>query len=292
MKLATPTYGILCALAAFILWGTLPLYWKTLAGIPPLTITAHRVVWSVITLIFIQAVRGKLPILLEKISQPRTLINAFLLGSLLMVNWLIYIWAVNNGRVVSISLGYFILPLMYIVIGYFLLKETMSLLQKLAVGIATVGVCVQGIGIGSLPWPALCVATSFAIYGVTKKKTQADGFSILTIELGLLAPIALIYLFQQHQAEGNIWLDGSSYSIFLIVLTGAATISPLLFFTAAAKRIPLNLLGMLQFVAPTGQFMLGILYFREMINTTQVLAFSLIWVAIILYSISRNKQVS
>lgn len=292
MKLATPTYGILCALAAFILWGTLPLYWKTLASIPSLTITAHRVVWSVITLIFIQAVRGKLPILLEKIRQPRTLINGFLLGSLLMVNWLIYIWAVNNGRVVSISLGYFILPLMYIVIGYFLLKETMSLLQKVAVGIATVGVCVQGIGIGSLPWPALCVAASFAIYGVTKKKTQADGFSILTIELGLLAPVALIYLFLQHQAEGNIWLDGSAYSIFLLVLTGVATISPLLFFTAAAKRIPLNLLGMLQFVAPTGQFILGILYFGEIINTTQVLAFSLIWVAIILYSISRNKQVS
>ncbi len=286
------TYGILCGLSAFILWGILPLYWTQLADIPPLTITSHRVVWSVITLIFIQIVRGKLPALLEKITQPRILINAFLLGSLLMINWLIYIWAVNNGKVVSISLGYFILPLMYIVIGYFLLKEAMTRMQMIAVGLAAAGVLVQGISIGSLPWPALCVAGSFAIYGVTKKKTQADGFSILTIELGLIAPFALAYLYEQDKQQGNIWLDGSLQSIILIVLTGAATISPLLFFTAAAKRIPLNLLGMLQFVAPTGQFLLGLIYFGEVIKLTQLIAFSLIWIAIIIYSLSRTKNSS
>ncbi len=283
------TYGIFCGVAAFILWGILPIFWRQFEDIPPLAITAHRIVWSTFTLIIILAIRGRLPVLLEKIRQPRTLVYSFLTGLMLFTNWLIYIWAVNNDQVVSISLGYFILPLMYIVIGYFMLKESMNRLQMIAVGIAAVAVLVQGIGIGGLPWPALSVATAFAIYGVSKKKMKADGLSILTIELGLLTPFAIAYLYQQSKLHDKIWLDGSPSSILLIIFSGVATISPLLFFTAAAKRIPLNLLGMLQFIAPTGQFLIGILYFGEVINLTQVFAFSLIWIAIIIYSISRTK---
>jgi|TARA_B110000879_G_scaffold21912_1_gene28093 chloramphenicol-sensitive protein RarD len=283
------TYGVLCGLAAFTLWGILPAFWRNYEDIPPLAITAHRVMWSTFTLLIILAVRGRLHILLEKIKQPRILVYSFLTSLPLITNWLIYIWAVNNDQVVSISLGYFILPLMYIVIGYFMLNESMSRLQMIAVGIATIAVVVQGIGIGGLPWPALSVATAFAIYGVVKKKTQADGFSILTIELGLLTPFAIAYIYQQSQVHDKIWLDGSPSSILLIMLSGAATITPLLFFTAAAKRIPLNLIGMLQFIAPTGQFLIGLLYFQEVINLTQVFAFTLIWIAIIIYSISSFK---
>jgi chloramphenicol-sensitive protein RarD len=283
------TYGIICAIAAFTLWGLLPLYWKLLESIPPITITAHRLVWSTVTLILILAIRGSLPALLEKIKQPRTLIFSFLSGSLLTGNWIIYIWAVNNDRIVSVSFGYFILPLMYIVIGYFMLSEAMSRLQIAAVAIAAIGVSTQGIGIGGIPWAAILVASTFAIYGVCKKKMQADGFSILTIELGLISPIAITYLYQQQGLNQNIWMDGSFLNVILIVLSGVATITPLLFFTAAAKRIPLNLMGFLQFIAPTGQFLLGILYFNEVINRTQVIAFSLIWIAIIIYSFSRKK---
>lgn len=285
------TYGIFCGITAFILWGLLPLFWKQLADIPPLAITAHRIVWSTVTLIIIIAIRGRIPILLEKVRQPRTLLLAFLTGSLLFINWLVYIWAVNNQQVVSISLGYFLLPLIYIVIGYFALKETMTRIQLIAVVISAIGVLIQGIGIGGLPWPALSCAFSFAIYGVSKKKMKADGFSILTIEMGLLAPLAIAYLYHQHHTHHNIWMDASPTSIILIILSGMATISPLLFFTAAASRIPLNMLGILQFIAPTGQFILGILYFGEIINLTQVLSFSLIWIAISIYSISRLKPI-
>lgn len=287
--MTSQTYGIICGITAFTLWGLLPLYWKLLDTLPPLIITAHRLVWSTITLILILAIRGRLPILLEKIKQPRTLIFSFLSGSLLFGNWLIYIWAVNNGMIVSVSFGYFILPLMYIVIGYFMLNETMSRIQTIAVGIASIGVFMQGIGIGGIPWAALLVASTFAIYGVCKKKMQADGLSILTIELGLLSPIAITYLYQQQSLHHNIWMDGSSTSILLIILSGLATITSLLFFTAAAKRIPLNLIGILQFIAPTGQFLLGIFYYNEVINLTQVIAFSIIWIAIIIYSFSRTK---
>lgn len=283
------TYGICCGIAAFILWGALPLFWKQLADIPPLAITAHRVVWSTVTLLIILTIRGRIPVLIEKIKQPRTLIYSSLTGALLCANWLVYVWAVNNDQVVSISLGYFILPLIYIVIGYFMLKEVMTRLQTIAVGIAAIGVLIQGIGIGGLPWPALLCSFTFAIYGVSKKKMKADGFSILTIEMALIAPFAIAYLCQQSSINDNIWLDGSPSSILLITLSGIATISPLLFFTAAASRIPLNMLGILQFIAPTGQFFLGILYFGEVINLTQVLSFSLIWIAIIIYSISRIK---
>ncbi|MFT5904877.1 MAG: chloramphenicol-sensitive protein RarD, partial [Cryomorphaceae bacterium] len=246
------TYGIFCAIAAFILWGALPLFWKQLADIPPLAITAHRVVWSTVTLLIILTIRGRLPVLIDKIKQPRTLIYSSLTGALLCANWLVYVWAVNNEQVVSISLGYFILPLIYIVIGYFMLKEAMTRLQTIAVGIAAIGVLIQGIGIGGLPWPALLCSFTFAIYGVSKKKMKSDGFSILTIEMGLMAPFAIAYLFQQSFTHEGTWLDGSPYSILIIILSGLATISPLLFFTAAASRIPLNMLGILQFIAPTG----------------------------------------
>ena len=290
-RMKPQTYGILCGISAFILWGLLPLFWKQLAEIPALAITAHRIVWSTFTLIIILAIRGRIPVLLEKFRQPRTLIFAFLTGSLLFANWLVYVWAVNNGQVVSVSFGYFILPLIYIVIGYFALKEPMTRLQMIAVAIAAIGVIIQGIGVGGLPWAALSCSFTFAIYGVSKKKMKADGFSILTIEMGLLAPFAIAYLYHQNSINENVWMDGSPTSIILIILSGMATISPLLFFNAAAARIPLNMLGILQFIAPTGQFILGILYFNEMINLTQILSFSLIWIAISIYSISRLRPV-
>ncbi len=283
--------GVLYGTTAFTIWGLLPVFWKHLEDMDARIVCAHRLVWSTVTLITILALSGKLSTLTEKFNRPRVIGFSFLTGLLLTANWVIYIWAVHNDRVVSVSLGYFILPLMYIVIGYFMLKEPMSKLQILAVVIAAIGVFMQGIGIGHIPWPALLVAISFGIYGVSKKKLKADGLSILTLEVGLLCPFAVAYLCQQQIEYGNIWMSGSATDYLLIILTGVATISPLLFFAAAAKRIQLNLLGMLQFIAPTGQFALGLMYYHEQINTNQVIAFSLIWVAIIIYSISKVKFV-
>lgn len=283
--------GILYAIIAFTVWGLLPLFWQHLEGLNSVIVSAHRLVWSTVTLVIILALTGKISTLTEKFRQPRTLGFAFLTGILLLANWVIYIWAVHNGRVISVSLGYFILPLIYIIIGYFMLKEPMSKLQLLAVAIATIGVFMQGLGIGHIPWPALLVALTFSIYGVSKKKMKADGLSILTLEVGLLTPLAIAYLWQQQAKHGNIWMTGSATDYLLIILTGVATITPLLFFSAAAKRIELNLLGMLQFIGPTGQFLLGLMYYHEQLNTKQIIAFSIIWIAIIIYSISKTNLV-
>ncbi len=176
-----------------------------------------------------------------------------------------------------------------IVLGYFVLKEEMNKLQIVAVGIASVGVVMQGIGLGSLPWSALGVACSFAIYSVFKKRLQSDGFTSLIIETGAIAPFGVIYLLMQSE-EVSVWGDGSPRIVVTLLLTGAVTIAPLLCFTEAAKRIPLSLIGMLQFIAPTGQFLLGVLYFNEQLNTTQLVSFTLIWIAVSIYLYSKLRK--
>jgi len=278
--------GILFGITAFLLWGTLPIYWKLLSEVSPGIITAHRVIWSTVTLLLIILVRRRFYLLKEKLRQPKLLLSSVFMGLLLMANWLTYVWGTNNDRVVEVSLGYYILPLFMIVLGYFILKEELNKLQVVAVAIAVIGVILQGIGIGSLPLPALGVSCSFAIYSVLKKQLKSDGFTSLIIETGSLAPFALIYLGMQS----GVWGDGSFKIIGILMLTGAATIAPLLCFTEAAKRIPLTLIGMLQFVAPTGQFLLGVFYFHEKLNQTQLISFSLIWLAVSVYVYSKLRS--
>lgn len=279
--------GILFGITAFFLWGTLPVYWKLLSDVSPGIITAHRAIWSTVTLLIIILIRRRLYLLKEKLRQPKLLLGSIFMGLLLMTNWLTYVWGTNNDRVVEVSLGYYILPLFMIVLGYFILKEELNKLQVAAVAIAVVGVIMQSIGIGSLPLPALGVSCSFAVYSVLKKQLKSDGFTSLIIEIGSIAPFAFIYLCMQ---ESGVWSDGSFKIIGILMLTGAATIAPLLCFTEAAKRIPLSLIGMLQFIAPTGQFLLGVLYFSEKLNFTQVISFTLIWVAVSVYAYSKLKK--
>lgn len=281
--------GAIFGISAFFLWGALPIYWKLLSDITPEVITAHRIIWSTVTLLIIILVRKRFYLLKEKILQPKHLLTSAFTGVLLITNWLTYIWATNTDRVVEVSLGYYILPLLMIILGYYILKEELNKLQIIAICIAAVGVVLQGIGIGTLPLPALGVSSSFAIYSVFKKKMQSDGFTSLIIETGILTPFALIYLFTQTEGA-QIWGNGSFGSLALILSTGLATIAPLLCFTEATKRIPLTMIGMLQFVAPTGQFLLGVFYFHEALNTTQLVSFSLIWVAVSIYVYSKLKK--
>lgn len=281
--------GILFGISAFFLWGILPIYWKLLSDVSADIITAHRIIWSTVTLLVIILVRRRFYLLKEKLRQPKLLFSSVFMGMLLITNWLTYVWGTNNDRVVEVSLGYYILPLFMIVLGYFILKEELNKLQVIAVAIAVMGVIMQGVGIGSLPLPALGVSCSFAIYSVLKKQLQSDGFTSLIIETGSLTPFALVYLYLQD-GDAGVWGDGSFRTIFILVLTGAATIAPLLCFTESAKRIPLSLIGMLQFIAPTGQFLLGVLYFNEQLNFTQVISFTLIWVAVSVYVYSKLKR--
>ncbi len=281
------TIGILCGLAAFLLWGALPIFWKQLHELPASSITAYRIIWASILLIPVLFFRKRLTATLKALANPKALIINAAAGTLLTVNWLIYVWATNNGRVIEVSLGYYLLPLIYIVIGFLFLKESISRLQWTAIIFAALGVSVQALGVGSIPWCALGVASSFAIYGVAKKKAKSDGMSALFLETILIVPFAFGYLLWFAPTLGS----GSeapiaNTTLLLIGLTGLATIAPLLFFSAAAKRIPLNTIGMLQFIAPTGQFLIGWLYFKEPLNTTQIIAFGLIWLAVTLYALS------
>jgi chloramphenicol-sensitive protein RarD len=281
------TSGILSGLAAFLLWGSLPIFWKQLQEVPASSITAYRIIFAAIVLIPILFFRKRLSSTLKTFHQPKLLIKNGAAGALLAVNWLIYVWATNNGRVIEISLGYYLLPLIYIVIGYFFLKEEISPLQWLAIFFAAIGVVVQAQGLGSIPWCALGVASTFAIYGVVKKRTKSDGMSALFLETIIIAPFAFAYLLWfAPTLEATSDAPVSSATLLLIGLTGVATVTPLLFFSAAAKRIPLSTIGMLQYIAPTGQFLIGWLYFGESLNSTQVIAFCFIWIAVTLYSLS------
>lgn len=280
--------GLFYGLAAFFLWGAFPIFWKELIHVSPFVTIAHRLIWSTVLLFFIILIRGRLHILLDKLKQPKYVLSSFLNASLLATNWIIYVWATNNGKVVEISLGYYILPLLLIVFGYFLLKEKLTKLGIIAVLIATVGVIIQGYGLGRIPWPAIGVAASFAIYGVLKKVFQSDGFTALIIETASLTPFAIGFLIYNERTHGGSWGNGSGHDLLFIFLTGLVTTSPLLFFTAAAKRTDLTTLGMLQFVAPTGQFFIGILYFNETLNFTQLISFSFIWLAVVVYLFSKR----
>jgi chloramphenicol-sensitive protein RarD len=281
------TSGILSGLAAFVLWGSLPIFWKQLQEVPSSSITAYRIIFAAIVLIPILFFRKRLSSTLKTFYEPELLLKNGATGALLAVNWLIYVWATNNGRVIEISLGYYLLPLIYIVIGYFFLKEKISPLQWLAIFFAAIGVVVQAQGLGSIPWCALGVASTFAVYAVVKKRTKSDGMSALFLETSLIAPFAFAYLLWfSPTLEVSSEAPVSNATLLLIGLTGVATVGPLLLFSAAAKRIPLSTIGMLQYIAPTGQFLIGWLYFGESLNITQVIAFCFIWFAVTLYSLS------
>lgn len=282
--------GILYGIAAYTLWGSLPIFWKQLGDINSATIISHRIVCGVITLLPILAYRKRLAHYFRQFRDWRMIRNYSITGILLAVNWLIYLWATLNERVVEVALGYYILPLIYVVLGCLLLGEKLDKYKATAVFVAASGVAIQAIGLGSIPWSALGVAFSFALYGFIKKKTESDGLTALTMELTCIAPIALSFLLIPSAVRGSALGDGSSLTLFWLALTGLATVTPLLFFAAAAKRIKLSTLGMLQFIAPTGQFLTGWLYYKEPLNNVQLLSFGLIWLAITLYSLSSLKK--
>lgn len=281
--------GVFYGILAYLLWGSLPIYWKQLGSLAPATIIAHRILWGLATLLPLLIYRKSIHRYFQMWKNPRSIATATVSGCLLAVNWLIYLWATLNGKVVEVALGYYILPLIYVLLGYLIFRETMNRWQLGAVILATAGITLQTIGIGELPWSALGVAFSFALYALLKKRTASDGLSALSMELSSISLLAFGFLLWAAPASGPVLGDGSTATIFYITLTGIATIAPLLFFAAAAKRIKLSTLGMLQFIAPTGQFLTGWLYYREPVSSLQLYAFSLIWLAIFCYSFGSKR---
>jgi chloramphenicol-sensitive protein RarD len=282
--------GIAFGLAAYGFWGLLPIYFKLLASVPPVAIVAQRIVWSILFLAgLILAIRsvGEVRSALRDRRTMRLLgLTALLIGT----NWLIYVYAVNSGHILAASLGYYLNPLANILLGYFVLREPLTRTQWLAVTIAAAGVAVLAWGALEHLWISVALCISFALYGLFRKIAAVEATAGLAIETGLLLPVALVWLFGSAFVGLPIWGDASPRVLWLLLGTGVASTLPLLFFTAAARRLRYSTLGILQFVAPTLQFLLAVFAYGEPFTRSHAVAFAAIWTAATLYLISSLRS--
>jgi chloramphenicol-sensitive protein RarD len=276
--------GVLSAILAFLCWGLFPLYFHALGDVPPLQILAHRMLWSLLFLVIVLAVRRQWA-WLALARQPRVLGSFIASALLLSVNWLIYIWAVNNGHVIEGSLGYFINPLVNILLGSVLLKEKLRRTQWMAIGVAALGVAWLTWQAGRVPWIALALAASFGGYGLLRKTAALGALEGLSFETMVLFPLAAGYVGWLTLHGQNAFVNTDSATTRLLLMAaGPITAIPLLLFASGARRIPLSVLGILQYLSPTMQFLLGVWLFREPFTGSRLAGFVLIWLALALFA--------
>lgn len=288
--------GVLYGISAYLMWGFFPIYFKALQVVPSLEIMLHRVVWSFIFVASLIILRQEWPKLRESLRKPRLLLVYILSALLLATNWLVYIYGINSGQIVETSLGYFINPLVSVALGVIILRERLRPLQWAAVGIAGLAVIYLTVQVGSPPWIALALAFSFGLYGLIKKIAPLGALQGLSLETGLLfLPAALYLLYSYFQGMGAFGREGLSVTI-LLALAGIITALPLLLFSSAARAISLTLLGILQYIAPTVQFLLGVYLYNEVFTFTRLIGFSLIWVALLIFTFEglneRRKRIT
>jgi chloramphenicol-sensitive protein RarD len=277
--------GFLLGLTAYALWGVLPVYFKALSAVPAVDIVAHRILWSLPFLaILILVTRGW-----DKVravaARPRTLGILFVTALLIGGNWLLYVYAVTSGHILAASFGYYLNPLANVLLGRFVLKERLTRLQWIAVAIAGAGISVLAAGALGQLWISLALCVSFALYGLLRKVVPANAITGLAIETALLFPLAIAWL-AWRTVIGAPTLGSSETDTILLVLSGIVSTTPLLLFTAAAKRLPYSTLGMLQFLAPTLQFLIAVLVYGEPFTRAHAVAFAAIWTALVLYVIA------
>ncbi len=276
--------GLLFGLGAYLLWGILPLYFKLLVLVPPTEIVGHRILWSLVFLAVLATLWRRWPAIRAAVTTSRVLMTLVLTALLIGTNWLIYIWAVINGHVLAGSLGYYLNPLVNVLLGVVLLKERLSRGQLFAVLLAAAGVAVLAAGAGEGLWISLSLALSFGLYGFLRKVAPVDSLEGLSIETAILAPVALAWvLWLQHQGAAGFGGLGLATDL-LLVLGGAVTAIPLLMFTAAAKRLPYSTLGFLQYIAPSLQLLLAVLAFGERLTTAHIVCFAAIWTALAIFA--------
>jgi len=274
--------GLFYGIGAYTLWGVLPLYLHLLKDVPPAQVLSHRVLWSLLLLAaVILAMRRLAP--LAAVARGRVLLLLTASAALIAVNWFIYIWAVANAHLVEASLGYFINPLVNVALGTLLLGERLDRLQSGAIGLAAVGVVLLAVGGGGALWISLGLALSFGFYGLIRKVAAIDALGGLTVETAILAPLALAVLL--HAGSTGTGTFGRSGTMdLLLILAGPVTAAPLLMFAAGAKRLRYTTMGLLQFIAPTLQFLEAVLVYREPVRPAQLATFALIWLGCGLYA--------
>lgn len=277
--------GVAYALTAYGIWGVLPLYLKALRAVPALEVVAHRIVWAALLLLLLVAVMGQWHWLRQVRERPRLVWLFVASAAGLSINWLTYIWAVNVDRVVDASLGYFINPLFSVVLGVLVLKERLRVGQWAAVALASAGVLWLTLQAGQPPWIGLTLATSFGLYGLFRKTASIDALGGLTLETWLLLPLAGGYLLYLSLTQQSSWATGGPLQAGLLVAAGPITAVPLLAFAAGARRIPLSLVGILQYLGPSLQLGLGVLVFHEPLPVEKLFGFALIWAALVVYTV-------
>ena len=274
--------GIWYALGAYVLWGLFPIYWKWLQHVPAIQLIGHRIIWSfVLLMVMIFATRQWTKF---RSTLTRRVLGVYLIaGLLLSVNWLVYVWGVNNGFVVETSLGYFINPLLSVLLGLIFLKERLRPAQWFPIGLAAFGVIYLTRAYGSLPWIAISLAFTFGFYGLVKKLSPLGSLYGLTLETGLVFLPAMAYLLYSESTGQGAFSHTGIASDLLMIGGGVVTTVPLLMFASAARRIPLTMVGIMQYIAPTLQFLLGVFVYHEAFTTTKLIGFSMVWVALIVF---------
>jgi chloramphenicol-sensitive protein RarD len=277
--------GVYYALAAFLMWGLVPVYFKSVAHIDEFEVIAHRIVWSCVFLALFLLVKRQLFEALALLKRPAIVYGLGLSALVISINWLVFIWAVAQDRIVETTLGYFINPLINILFGMAFFGERMRPMQWAAVSLAAVGVVYQIVLLGELPWVALVLANSFALYGVLRKKITVDSISGLFIETLWLFPFAvgyMLWLFSGYQLQ---FLSEGDTTVYLLLCAGIVTSLPLIAFAAGARRLSLTLIGLLQYIGPSIAFLIAVFYYDEPMNMERLTTFILIWIALALFSI-------
>lgn len=273
------------AISCFLLWGLFPLYFKLLQDVSSFDIVLQRIFWSLLFLIAVLSWKRQWAWLGAVVRKPRVLLGFLVSALLLSGNWVLYVWAVNSGRIVDASLGYFMSPLVSVLLGYVILKEKLRPFQWLAVFMALGAVLWLTWSNGALPWIGLVIAATFGVYGLLRKIAHLGALEGLALETILLAPLVLAILAVTAANGGNGFLQASPMSQVLLALSGPVTAIPLLLFARAARRIPLSLLGLLQYISPTMQLLTGVFIYDEPFDGPRLTGFVVIWVALAVYSV-------
>jgi chloramphenicol-sensitive protein RarD len=293
MKRSEYQIGVISAAWSYLIWGLLPIYWKLVDVVSSEEILANRVVWSFVFMVVLLALTKKISRLKETLQQlwanKKQLIALIIASLLISCNWFIYIWAVNSDHMIEASLGYYINPLVSVLLGLIILKEKLNIPQIASLVLAAIGVLVLTLNYGSFPWISVTLAVSFGLYGLAKKMIKLDSAIGLTLETMIVTPLGVIYMVYLFIQGNSSFFSISPTIDILLIGAGAATATPLLLFAIGAQKIPLSTLGFLQYIAPTISLILGVFVYGEHFSKSHLLAFVFIWSALTIYSLSKTK---
>ncbi|MFC2165979.1 EamA family transporter RarD [Acidobacteriota bacterium] len=283
--------GTWYSIATFLMWGFLPIYWKALKEVPASEILLHRIIWSFLFLALYISLKKRWPVVRETYAIVPNRLSSLICALLLGINWFIFIWAVNADHLVEISMGYYINPLLSVLLGMLILRERLTLWQWVAFALALLGVAYMTIQYGRVPWIALTLAVTFGIYGLIRKTARVGALTGFAGETAILSPTALVFLILLLMQGGSV-VGKASLSVHLLLIgTGIVTALPLVWFARGARRIPLSSVGFIQYLAPTCHLLLGVFLYGESFTRVHAVSFSLIWIALIIYSVSQLRSV-